>query len=68
MGLELKLASRQLVGSGGRGGGVWACGRVALPLLLGQFKLILLIRSRLLLLLRARLGLARYFEGFLTGL
>lgn len=67
MGLELKLASRQLVG-----GGVWACGRVALPLLLGQFKLLLLIRSRLLLvlvlLLRAWLGLARYFEGFLTGL
>lgn len=64
MGLELKLASRQLVGRG-----VWACGRVALPLLLGQFKLLLLIRSRLLLvpvlLLR---GLARYFEGFLTGL
>lgn len=50
--------------------GVWACGRVALPSLLGQFKLLLLIRSRLLLvlLLRARLGLARYFEGFLTGL
>lgn len=67
MGLELKLASRQLVRSGGRGGE--ACGRVALPLLLGQFKLLLLIRSRLpLLLLRARLGLARYFEGFLTGL
>lgn len=66
MGLELKLASRQLVGSGG---GKEACGRVALPLLLGQFKLLLLIRSRLLLLLlRARLGLARYFEGFLTGL
>lgn len=66
MGLELKLASRHLVRSGG---GEGACGRVALPLLLGQFKLLLLIRSRLpLLLLRARLGLARYFEGFLTGL
>lgn len=46
MGLELKLASQQLVG-----GGVWACGRVALPLLLGQFKLLLLIRPRLLLVL-----------------